>query len=81
MTTLTNSKGNSLTYTNYCIETILLELNSSDSYYTSGNDDIIFLEIGSTKALLLYYTYHIHSSRHAPWRGGPGRGERGRRAR
>ena len=60
MTTLTNSQGKLLTYTNELVETILLQLNSSNNYYTSGDDDIIFIKIGSTKVLLLDYTYHIN---------------------
>ena len=60
MTTLTNSQGNVLTYTNELIETVLLQLNSSNNYYTTGDDDIIFIKIGSTKVLLLDYTYHIN---------------------
>ena len=43
MTTLTNSEGKVLTYTNELLETILLQLNSSNTYYTSGENDIIFL--------------------------------------
>ena len=60
MTTLTNSQGKVLTYTNELIETILLQLNSSNNYYTTGDDDIKFIKIGSTKVLLLGYTYHIN---------------------
>ena len=60
MTTLTNSQGKVLTYTNELIETILLQLNSSDNYYTAGDDDIIFMKIGSTKVLLLDYTCNIN---------------------
>ena len=60
MTTLTNSEGKVLTYTNEFIETILLQLNPSNNYYTTGDDDIIFIKIGSTKVLLLDYTYHIN---------------------
>ena len=60
MYTLTNSEGKVLTYTNELIETILLQLKSSNHYYTTGNDDVIFIKIGSTKALILYYTYHIN---------------------
>ena len=52
MTTLTNSEGKVLTYTNEFIETILLQLNSSNNYYTSGDDCIIFMKIGSTKVLI-----------------------------
>ena len=59
MTTLTNSEGNVLTYTNGFIETILLQLNSSNNYYTSGDDDILSIKIGSNKVLVLDYTYHI----------------------
>jgi len=60
MTTLTNSQGKILNYTNGFIETILLQLNSSNNYYTTGDDDIIFIRIGSTKVLLLDYTYYIN---------------------
>ena len=60
MTTLTNSEGNVLTYTNDFIETILLQLNPSSNYYTTGDDDIIFIKIGSTEALLLDHTYRIN---------------------
>ena len=55
MTTLTNSEGNILNYTNGFIETILLQLNSSNNYYTTGDDDIIFIEIGSNRVSLLDY--------------------------
>ena len=47
MTTLTNSEGKVLTCTNEFIETILLQLNSSNNYYTTGDDDIIFIKVGS----------------------------------
>ena len=60
MTTLTNSEGKVLTYTNEFIETILLQLNSSNNYYTAGDDDILFIKIGSNKVLILDYTYHIN---------------------
>ena len=60
MTALTNSQGKILNYTNELIETILLQLNSSNNYYTTGDDDIIFIKIGSIKVLLLDYTYHIN---------------------
>ena len=60
MATLTNSEGNVLTYTNEFIETIRLQLNSSNNYYTSGDDDILFIKIGSSKVLVLDYTYHIN---------------------
>ena len=60
MTTLTNSQGMILNYTNELIETIQLQLNPSNKYYTTGDDDLIFIKIGSTKALLLDYTYHIN---------------------
>ena len=60
MTTLTNSEGKLLTYTNELIETILLQLDSSNNYYTSGDDDTIFTKIGFNKALVLDYTYHIN---------------------
>ena len=59
MITLTNSEGKVLTYTNEFIETILLQLNPSN-YYTSGDDNILFIKIGSTKALILDDAYHIN---------------------
>ena len=60
MTTFTNSEGLVITYTNELLETILLQLNPSNSYYTTGEHHIIFIETGSNKLLLLDYTYHIH---------------------
>ena len=64
MTTLTNSEGKVLTYTNELIETILLQLSSSNNYYTPGGDGIIYIyiyiKIGSNKVLILDYTYHIN---------------------
>ena len=56
MTTLTNSEGKVLTYTNEFIEIILLLLKSSNNYYTTGGDDITFIKIGSNKVLILDYT-------------------------
>ena len=60
MTTLTNSEGKLLTSTNELLETSLIQLNSSSNYYTSGEHDIIFMQIGSNKLLILDYTYHIN---------------------
>ena len=60
MTTLINSEGKILTYTNELVETILLQLNSSNNYYTSGDADIVFIKTGSNKVLTLYYAYHIN---------------------
>ena len=60
MTTFTNSEGKLLTYTNVLLETIVLQLNSSNNYYTSGEHDIIFIKIGSNKILFLDYTYFIN---------------------
>ena len=48
MITLTNNEGIVLNYTNEFIETVLLQLNSSNNYYTTGDDDILFIQIGST---------------------------------
>ena len=62
MTALTNSQGKVLTYTSEFIETILLQFNTSNNYYTTGDDDIIFSKIGSTKVLLLDHTYCINRS-------------------
>ena len=58
MTALTNSEGNILNCTNEFIETLLLQLKASNNYYTTGDDDIIFIKTGSTKVLLLDYTCH-----------------------
>ena len=60
MTTRTNSEGKCLPYTNEFIETTLLQLNSSNNYYTTGDDDILFIKIGYNKVLVVYYTYHIN---------------------
>ena len=43
MTALTNSEGEIVTYTSEFLETILLQLNSSNNYYTTGDDDAIFI--------------------------------------
>ena len=59
MTTLINSEGTVFTYTDEFIEAILLQLNSSNHYYTTGDKHIIFIEIGSNKILILGYTYLI----------------------
>ena len=58
MTTLTNSEGKVLTYTNELVETILLQLNSSNDYLTSADDGVLFIKIGSSKVLVLYYAFH-----------------------
>ena len=60
MTTLTNSEGKVLTRTNGFFDTILSQLNSNNNYYTSGDDDILFIKIGSNKILVSDYTYHIN---------------------
>ena len=60
MTTLTNSEGKVLTYTNEFIETILLQLNSSNIFYATGDNDVLFIKIGYNKVLILEYTYHIN---------------------
>ena len=59
MTTLTSSEGRVLTFTDDISETILLQLNPSNSHYTTGEHNIIFIKIGSNKLLLLDHTYHI----------------------
>ena len=60
MATLTNSEGKILNYTNEFIESVLLQPNSSNNYYTTWGDGITFIKLGSTKVLLLDYTYRIH---------------------
>ena len=60
MKTLTNSEGKVLTYTNEFMETVLLQLNPSNNYYTSGDDDITLIKKGSFKVVLLGYKYHIN---------------------
>ena len=55
MTTFTNPEGLAITHTNEFSETVLLQLSSSNNYYTSGEHDIICIEIGSNKILILYY--------------------------
>ena len=64
MTTFTNSEGLVITHTNGLLTSMLLQLNSSNTYYTSGEHAIIYmciyiyiyLKIGSNKVLLSYYT-------------------------
>ena len=53
MTTLTNSENKVLTYTNALIETILLQLNSSNNFHTTGDNDILFVKIGSNEVFIL----------------------------
>ena len=60
MTTPTHSECKVLTYTNELVETILSQLNSSNSYYTPGGNYIIFTQIGSNKILILDYTYLVN---------------------
>ena len=36
------------------------QLNSSNDYYTTGDDEVLVIKIGSNKVLLLCYTYHIN---------------------
>ena len=60
MITLTNSEGKVINYTNGFLETILLQLNSSNNYYTTGDDEIICIKTRSNKILVLDYTYHIN---------------------
>ena len=62
MTTLTNSEGKVLTYTNEFIETVLSQLNSSNNYYTTGDDDILFINMGANEVLILDYTCHINKN-------------------
>ena len=60
MITFTNSEGKLLTYTNERLETILLQLNSSSNYYTSGEHVIMFIKISANNILILDYTYFIN---------------------
>ena len=60
MTTPTNSEGKVLIYTNEFIETFLLQLNSSNNYYTTGDGDVLFIKVGSSQVLILGYTYHVN---------------------
>ena len=60
MTTLTNSEGLVIPYTNAFLETILLQLYASNTYYTTGGNDIIVTNRGYNKVLFLDYTYHIN---------------------
>ena len=60
MTTLINSESKVLNYTNEFIEAVLLQLNPSNNYYTTGGDDVLFIKIGSNEILILDYTYHMN---------------------
>ena len=62
MTILTNSDGTVLTHTNEFLESILLQFNSSNTYYTSGKNAISFTKIGSNKILLLDYNYFTNTN-------------------
>ena len=50
---MTNPEGIAITHTNGLLETILVQLNSSSTYYTSGGNYIMFIKIGSNKVLVL----------------------------
>ena len=72
MATLTNSEGLVITHTNEFLETRLLQLNASNTYYTAGDNHniyiyiyiymyiyiyiYIYIKIGSNKLLMLYHT-------------------------
>lgn len=56
MTTFTNSEGLIISHTNELLETIVLQLNASNTYYTTGEHDIMFIETGSNKVLVLDHT-------------------------
>ena len=60
MTTLTNSEGRVSTYTNELLETIASQLKPSNNYCTTGEQNIIFIKIGSNILLLLDLTHHIN---------------------
>ena len=60
MITLTNSEGKVLNYTNEFIEAILLQLNPSNNYYATGDNDVLFVKVGSNKVLILDYIYQWH---------------------
>ena len=60
MTTFkTDSEGPVMTHTNDFLETILLQLNASNTYYTTGANNSIFIKTGSNKLLLVrsYISY------------------------
>ena len=49
MTTITNSEGRVLTYTNDILDIILLQSNASNNYYARAEHNITFIKIGSNK--------------------------------
>ena len=63
MATVTNSQGLIITHTNECLETVLLQLNASNTYYTSGENDIICIKVGYVYVLRLDHTYHSNRNR------------------
>ena len=61
MTGLTNSESKALSHTTELIESVPLQLVSINNYYTTNDDDVIYIyiyQIGYNKVLLLYYTSH-----------------------
>ena len=62
MTTLTNSEGLVISHTNALLGVIILQLNASTTYYTTGDSDVIFIKIGSNKLLFLGHTHHTHKN-------------------
>ena len=59
-TTLTNSEGYIHNFTDEQLAVILLGLNSSNTYYTNGKNDLIFIKLDTTKLLLLDFSFHIN---------------------
>ena len=60
MATFTKSEGLVTTHTNDCLETVLLQLNASNTYYTTGGNNIIFIKLGFNNTLCLDHTYHMN---------------------
>ena len=60
--TFTNPEGLVITYTNELPETILLQLGSSNNYYTSGEHGISFIKTGFNKILVLEHTYCVNGN-------------------
>ena len=59
MTTIRNPEGRDLSFTSVLFKPILLQLNASNKYYTTGEHNIIFSKTGSNNLLLLDFTHPV----------------------
>ena len=57
MATFTNSEGLVIIHTNALLYIILLQRNANSIYYTTGEHNIIFINVGSNNSFLDYISF------------------------